>query len=308
MSPKPTKIFISTAILFGILSVSTSSIFIRYAGQSAPSLVIAAFRLLFATIILAPIALTRYRAELLQLSRSDLLLGILSGFFLSLHFATWISSLRFTSVASSVVLVSTTPLWVSLVSPFILKEKNGKTVIAGMIIALAGGMLIGLADTCSIENGLICPSISTFFQGKAFFGDFLSLCGALMAAGYILIGRKLRAKMSLIPYIFLVYGVAAVSLLVILLISGEKLIGIPSVSFFWIFLLALIPQLFGHSTFNWALGYLPASLVSITLLGEPIGSTILAYILLGEIPGSIKILGALFLLTGIIVASWKNNK
>ena len=128
-----------------------------------------------------------------------------------------------------------------------------------------------------------------------------------MAAGYILIGRKLRSKMSLIPYIFLVYGVAAISLLVILFFSGEKLAGIPSISYFWIFLLALIPQLIGHSTFNWALGYLPASLVSITLLGEPIGSTILAFLLLHEIPGPIKLLGALFLLAGIITASGKTG-
>ncbi|MEI6291973.1 MAG: DMT family transporter [Chloroflexota bacterium] len=307
MSTKPTNFFLTTYILFGILAVSTSSIFIRFAGETAPSLVIAAFRLTFAAFLLAPLALTRYWIELKHLSRSDLFFGILSGFFLSLHFATWISSLKFTSVASSVVLVTTTPLWVSLVSPFILKEKNGKNVIAGMLVALFGGILIGLADTCSIENGLVCPSISTFFQGKAFFGDLLSLCGAVMAAGYILIGRKLRSKMSLIPYIFLVYGVAAISLLVILFFSGEKLAGIPSISYFWIFLLALIPQLIGHSTFNWALGYLPASLVSITLLGEPIGSTILAFLLLHEIPGPIKLLGALFLLAGIITASGKTG-
>ena len=308
MSTQPSKVFITLAILGGILAVSTSSIFIRFANQDAPSLAIAAYRLTLANLILAPLALTRYRYELSRLTRREILLGLLSGFFLALHFATWISSLAYTSVASSVVLVTTTPLWVALLSPLILKEPSGKPVIIGMLLSLLGGIIVGLSDSCAWQNGLICPPLATFIHGTAFLGDFLALCGACMAAGYLMIGRSLRAKMSLIPYIFVVYGMAALVLLVILFFSGERSFGFQPVTYVWLLLLALVPQLLGHSTFNWALRYLPASLVSVTLLGEPIGSTFLAYFILKESPTLLKIAGAVFILSGIYIASIKQNE
>lgn len=308
MKSQPSQLFVTFAILGGILAVSTASIFIRFAQQDAPSLVVAAYRLTLASLILAPLALTRHRAELRSLTRRELLLGLLSGFFLALHFATWISSLEYTSVASSVVLVTTTPLWVALLSPLILREANGKTVVIGMLLALIGGGIVGVSDSCSWQNGLVCPPLATFVRGTAFFGDFLALCGAWMAAGYILIGRRLRAKMSLIPYIFVVYGMAAIVLLVILVVSGEHFFGYLPLTYLWLLLLAIVPQLLGHSTFNWALRYLPASLVSITLLGEPIGSTILAYLILKESPTPLKIIGAVLILAGIYVASVRNGE
>ena len=308
MSTQPSKVFVTLAILGGILAVSTSSIFIRFANQDAPSLAIAAYRLTLANLILAPLALTRYRYELSRLTRREILLGLLSGFFLALHFATWISSLAYTSVASSVVLVTTTPLWVALLSPLILREPSGKPVIIGMLLSLLGGVIVGLSDSCAWQNGLVCPPLATFIHGTAFLGDFLALCGACMAAGYIMIGRNLRAKMSLIPYIFVVYGMAALVLLVILFFSGERSFGFQPVTYVWLLLLALVPQLLGHSTFNWALRYLPASLVSVTLLGEPIGSTFLAYFILKESPTLLKIVGAVFILTGIYIASIKQNE
>ena len=307
MSIQPSKFLITIIILGGIATVSTSSIFIRFANQDAPSLVIAAYRLTLANIILAPLALTRYRTELKNLNRQELLLGLFSGFFLALHFATWISSLEYTSVASSVVLVTTTPLWVAILSPLILREFNGKPVIIGMLLALFGGGIIGVSDSCIWQNGLTCPPISSFIRGSTFTGDLLALCGALMAAGYIMIGRRLRSKISLIPYIFVVYGVAAITLLIILVFSGERLFGYMPLTYFWILLMAIFPQLLGHSIFNWALRYLPASLVSITLLGEPIGSSVLAYLILKESPTFFKIVGGILILTGIYIASIKQN-
>jgi drug/metabolite transporter (DMT)-like permease len=305
MKSQPSQSFVTFAILGGILAVSTSSIFIRFAQQDAPSLVVAAYRLTLSSLILAPLALTRYRPELRSLTRREVLLGLLSGFFLALHFATWISSLEYTSVASSVVLVTTTPLWVALLSPLILREVNGKTVVLGMLLALAGGGIVSISDSCTWQNGLTCPPLASFVRGTAFFGDFLALCGAWMAAGYILIGRRLRAKMSLIPYIFVVYGMAAIVLLIILGVSGQRAFGYLPMTYLWLLLLAIVPQLLGHSTFNWALRYLPASLVSITLLGEPIGSTILAYFILKESPTLLKIAGAVLILAGIYVASMR---
>jgi drug/metabolite transporter (DMT)-like permease len=303
MKTPPTKSAIAIAITGGIIAVSTASIFIRVAQGYAPSLVIAALRLTFASLIIAPLALSKHRVELASLRKRDLFLGLAAGIFLALHFATWITSLEYTTVASSVVLVSTTPLWVALLSPLVLKEPITRPVVWGMLLALLGGLVIGFSDVCRWENGLICPSTEEFFQGQAFWGNFLALAGAWMAAGYLLIGRRLRSKISLIPYIFVVYGMAAIILLVIMFASGESALHLPPQAYFWILLLAIFPQLIGHSTFNWALKYLPASLVSITLLGEPIGSTILAFIILDEVPSTSELMGAALILIGIYLAS-----
>ena len=295
------------AIFIAILAVSTASIFIRFAQREAPSLVIAALRLTFASLILAPIAFTRHRDELRKLTRSDLLLGLLSGIFLAIHFATWITSLEYTGVASSVVLVSTGPLWVALLSPIFLKEPLTRFVLLGMLLALLGGTIIGLSDSCQIENSLICPPLSEFIQGKAFLGNFLALVGAWTVAGYLIIGRKLRTGMSLVPYIFVVYGIAALVLLVVMFASGQHPTGYTPVFYLWILLLAIVPQLIGHSTYNWALRYLPAALVSITTLGEPIGSAVLAYFILNETPTLLTILGGVLILLGIYLATRRKN-
>ena len=297
----PTRL--TATIIIAILAVSTSSIFIRFAQEGAPSLVIAASRLTLASLFLAPIALTRHRPELQRLTRRELLLGLLAGIFLALHFATWISSLEHTTVTSSVVLVSTSPLWVAIFAPIFLKEKLTRTVIIGLILTLIGGTIIGLSDACFWANGIICPSLVDFMQGEAFFGNFLALAGAWAVAGYLLIGRKLRAKMSLIPYIFVVYGMAALVLIGIMLFAGQTPFGYPPITYVWMLLLALIPQLIGHSTYNWALRYLPVALVAVTTLGEPIGSSVLAFAILKEIPSSLQILGGVLILAGIFITS-----
>jgi drug/metabolite transporter (DMT)-like permease len=297
------RLILPFAILGAILAVSTASIFIRLAQREAPSLVIAAFRLTFASLILAPVALTRHKTELRSLTRRELYLGLLSGVFLALHFATWITSLEYTTVASSVVLVSTSPLWVALLAPLVLRERLTRPVLTGMLLALSGGVVIALSDSCTWQNGLACPSLAEFVKGGAFFGNFLALAGAWMVAGYLMIGRRLRAKMSLVPYIFVVYSMSAVVLVVILFAAGETPLGYPPMTYVWMLLLALVPQLIGHSTYNWALRYMPAALVAVTTLGEPIGSTILAYFLLREAPTWIKLGGAAMILTGIYIAS-----
>lgn len=295
-------------LFFGILAASTSSLFVRNAQGYAPSLVIAAYRLILASLMLTPIALTRHRTELKSLSRRELGLAGLAGIFLAIHFAAWITSLEYTTVASSVVLVTTTPLWVALLAPFTVKEPLTKPVLVGMALALAGGLVVGASDVCDWNAGrLVCPSGSAFLQQGAFLGDLLALLGAWAAAGYLLIGRRLRGGISLIGYIFIVYGMAAVALVGVTVLAGEKFFGYPPQAYLWFFLLALFPQLIGHSSFNWALGYLSAAYVSISLLGEPIGSTILAYFLLDETPTLMKIFGAILILTGIYIASRSQN-
>jgi drug/metabolite transporter (DMT)-like permease len=291
-------------LTFGIVTISTGSILVRYAQVEVPSLAVAAMRLSIATIILAPIAIIQRRAELATLRRDELILALASGFFLALHFGTWITSLEYTTVASSVVLVTTTPLWVALLAPLILKEPLTKVMMAGLCLALLGSILVGLSDTCEWTTwGLICPSTSELIRGRVFIGNMLALAGAVMACAYVLIGRRLRGRLSLLSYIFVVYSAAAIILLVLMFASNQSFLGYSPLAYLWLVLLAVVPQLLGHSSFNWALGYVSAALVSITLLGEPIGSTLLAYFLLDEIPGVTKIIGAILIFIGILLAS-----
>ena len=302
------RLFLPLNLLIAILAVSTASIFIRFAqADGAPSLVIAAIRLTIASLILAPIAYIRYRIELKILTRKDLILGIISGAFLAIHFATWISSLEYTSVASSVVFVSTGPLWVAILSPLLLNERLTRVAIVGLVLALLGGTVIGLSDACIIQNGIQCPELSHILQGRAIWGNFLALCGAFAISGYLIIGRKVRAKMSLIPYIFLVYGISAIVLNILMVASKQSPFGYSPSAYGWIFLLAVIPQLIGHSTFNWLLRFLTATAVAVTTLGEPIGSAILAYFILGETPATATIVGGILILTGIYLASRKQQ-
>jgi drug/metabolite transporter (DMT)-like permease len=302
---RPSRLTLMLILLTGILAVSTASVFIKFAQTAgSPSIVIAAFRLTLATIGLAPLALTRYRSELRRLTRREWLLAFLSGIFLAFHFAFWITSLQYASVASSVVLVTTTPLWVALFAPLVLHERVGPGTYLGLVLALVGSLAVSLSDSCTWQAGsLACPAAASFFGGTAFLGDFLALAGAWMAAGYMLVGRKLRTKMNLIPYIFVVYGVAAILLIIFMLGMGASPLGLPPIAYLWMILLALIPQLLGHSIFNWSLKYIPVSLVSVTLLGEPVGSTVLAYFILQESPGWFKIIGAVLILAGIWLAA-----
>ncbi len=291
-------------LFLGILAVSTASIFIRFAQKEASSIVIAAYRLSLATLLLLPVALRSSRHELVHLRSRQIILILLSGVFLAFHFATWITSLEYTTVASSVVLVTTTPLWVGIFSPLILRERLARFVAMGLVVALLGGILVGMSESCTLSTlGFACPPLSTFAQGSTFWGNFLALSGAIFAAAYLLVGRSLRPTLSLIAYISTVYGVAAVALVAMAIFSGQPLFGFSP----WVYLaflaLAVFPQLLGHSSFNYGLRYLSAALVSVALLGEPIGSTILAFIILKEVPTALEVVGGVVILVGIYIAT-----
>jgi drug/metabolite transporter (DMT)-like permease len=271
----------------GIVAVSFASIFIRLA--EAPSLVIAAGRLTIASLILAPAAFIRGKEELRALTRGDLHLAFLSGLFLGLHFATWISSLEYTSVASSVVFVSTSPIFVGLASHFLLKEEVSQKMFVGIALSVVGGMIIGYGD---------------FGLGvRELFGDLLAIAGAVAVSGYWLVGRRLRRKLSLLPYIFVVYATAAAFMIILCLVTGHSFSGYPGQTYLMLFLLAVVPQIIGHSSFNWALKYLPATFVVVGTLGEPVGSTILAHFILNEMPTLAKIGGGVLILAGIYISS-----
>lgn len=292
----------------GILAVSAASIMIRFAQQEAPSLVIAAWRLSAAALVLAPSAFLRRRREIASLSRADFGLAALAGFFLVIHFATWITSLAYTSVASSVILVTTSPLWVALLSPLVLKEKINRPMAIGLGMALLGGFLVGLSDACTVHGaGITCPEIEEFVRGKAFWGDLLALLGAFAAAGYLMTGRKMRRRVSTLSYIFLVYGAAAVGLVLLALLFRQNLFGYSRMTYLWMIGLALIPQLIGHTSYNWALAYLPAAFVSLSILGEPIGSSILAYFVFAEKITLLQLAGSALILTGLYISTRNRN-
>jgi drug/metabolite transporter (DMT)-like permease len=283
------------ALLMAVLAASTSSIFIRAAQQNAPSLVIATYRLTLASLALLPWALARRRELRREFDRRSLLAVLAAGGCLALHFASWISSLELTDVTSSVVLVSTAPLFVALLSPRVLGEHISRPTIAGLVLALGGSGLIALGSSPAGS-----PDRWPAAAGLA--GGLLALLGAVSAAAYMIIGRRVRQTVSLVGYLFALYASAAVVLGLATAAWRLPVIGYPAETYAWFVLLALIPQLIAHSTYNWALRYVSATFVSISLLGEPVGASLLALIFLGETPRGVTLAGALFILAGIALS------
>jgi drug/metabolite transporter (DMT)-like permease len=308
-NPIPKKIIAPVIpLLIAIFAVSTASLFIRNAQNEVPSLVIAAYRLLLAAIFTGLFVRLKDYKEIFSLGKKQWILIIFSGLFLALHFAAWISSLEITSVTSSVVLVTTTPIWVALLSPLFLKEKINWKVGIGLVIALSGGVVVIFSKSCSISNAILtCSMINNGSNSQNLLGNTLALMGAFAAAGYTMIGRKIRPTMSLIPYTFLVYAIAAIILIIFSCLAGFHFSGYTAQSYLWLILLALVPQIIGHTTLNWALGFLPASSVAIALLGEPVGSTILAWLFLKESPTFFEIVGGILILGGIVLATKLQN-
>jgi drug/metabolite transporter (DMT)-like permease len=278
-------------LIIGILGVSTGSIFARLA--DAPALITAAYRVGLASLILIPLAAWKARDELRRLSFSEIRLAVLSGFFLALHFATWISSLDYTAIANSVVLVNTIPLWVGLFTPLIAKDRLARTTMISIIISVVGGVIIGFGDFAS--------------GGRALLGDLLAVLGAICAAIYLLLGGNLRRKLSLITYVALCYGSAALFLWGVVLVLNLSLTGYSTqtVAAFWA--MAIISQIIGHSSYNWALKWFSAGFVAVALLGEPIGATILAYVIFDEGLTWTKFIGGLFILSAIYMAAAGEN-
>jgi len=302
-NPSSTKKYLA-GLFLGILAVSTASIFIRFAQTEVPSSVIAAGRMSLATIVILPFAIKSWNEVKPNVNGKTWLLLILAGVFLGSHFATWITSLEYTTVASSVVFVTTAPLWVALLSPVFLKEKLTRWIAVGLIISLLGSFIVGLSNNCTISiQGVSCSDINNMWSGRYFFGNLLALAGAFLSGGYIMVGRKVRNSLSLPIYTAVVYGVASIVLILLVVITGAKVTGFSPKSYLWIIALALIPQVIGHTSFNWALKYLSAAYVSIALLGEPVGTVILAALLLHEMPTTLEILGGILILIGISVAT-----
>ncbi len=289
-----TRAFALAVLGAGVLIVSAASILIRYAlAEGLPAISVAALRLAIAAVVLLPMLIAMRRDELTLLTRRDWMLAAGAGAFLALHFASWILSLEYTSVASSVALVTTNPIWIGLGSWIVLREQLSRRMVTAIGMALAGSAVVFLAD----EN------IATASAPQPMLGNTLALIGSLAMCGYLLIGRRLRAGVTLLSYVGVVYAVAAVFLVATALAFSAPLVTISATAWLIVLALALGPQLLGHTAFNWSLKHFPATVVAVAILGEPIGSTLLAWLMLGEPIGAIKLGGMALLLGGIVLAA-----
>lgn len=281
-------LFLPIVILaIGVMAISTGATMIRLA--DAPALVISAYRVGLACLILIPLACLFAKKEIKSLTFNDVKIALASGVFLSIHFAAWISSLDYTTVASSVVLVNTNPIWVALLTPFLSNDRFTKMSILGVVFSVTGSVIISAGDFS--------------LGGKALLGDFLAIVGSWCTAFYLLLGRRLRQKVSLLSYITICYSTAAVVLFAIAICLGYSLWGYPSKTWLCLWGLAIFPQIIGHSSYNWSLKYFSAGFVAVALLGEPVMSPILAYFILGETIMPVTIFGGSLVLAGIVLAA-----
>lgn len=255
------------AVVIGVISVSTSAVLVKLA-HPAPAGIIALYRLLLAVIIMAPYVYAKHRDEFKIVLKKDWILSILAGVFLAFHFILWFESLNYTSVASSVVLVTLQPIFAFLGTYLFFKERFTPGAIISLIIAMFGSVIISWGD----------------FQisGMALFGDILALLGAIMITVYFLMGQQVRKRVSLMTYTFIVYGISSVTLVIYNMVLGNAFIGYSGTHWLIFLALAIFPTFFGHTMFNWALKWLSTATISMGIVLEPIGASILAYFILRE--------------------------
>ena len=280
-------------IVVGVIGISLSSIFVRY--SQAPSAVTAACRLLWTVLLMTPVVLGKkeVRKELLRTEKKTVLLSILSGIFLAIHFALWFESLRHTSVASSTTIVCTEVIWVALGFCLFLKGRLSWKAVAAIAVTLVGSGLIAYADSGS---------------GAHLKGDILALLAAIAVAVYMLIGRVVRTGVSTSVYTYLVYVSCGVSLLILCLAQGYNLLAYGLSPVIVGLLLAVFSTILGHSIFSWCLKFFSPAFVSASKLCEPVVAAILAGFLFGEIPTVLQIAGGALILGGVLYYSRLESK
>lgn len=271
-------------ILVGVISVAMSAIFVKM--TTADAGVTAFYRMLFSILLMSPVFLYSYLPEIKKLSKRDWAFSAVAGIFLAFHFILWFESLNFTSVASSTVLVTLQPLFAFAGTYFFFKERLSlKTLISG-IVAITGSIIIAYGD----------------FQvsGSALFGDVLALIACALITAYLLFGQDVRKRLSLVTYTFIVYGFSTITLFFYIIVKGESFGPYPMGEWMWFLLLALIPNLLGHTLFNWAVKWVSTNVISIAILFEPVGAAVLAYFILGELVSASQIVGGSIVIAGLL--------
>lgn len=276
-----------------VLSVSFAAILFRLA--DAPALTASFWRLAFAVVLLLPFSRAAWRVWPTY-SRRDWAATIASGVALGAHFSLWVTSLFMTTVAASVALVTMQAVFVAVGAHFVLREPLSPRGWLGVLVATTGAVTISAAD------GLAAPDSRT-----ALVGDILALLGGVGSAVYFLVGRRLRQRYDLVEYVTPVYAIAALTVLAALPLVGQPLgvgtggLAFPAATFLFFVLLAAIPMLGGHTLANWCMRYMPAHTVATWILLEPVGAALLAWPILGEIPGwGVAAGGAL-----VLVGAWQ---
>lgn len=285
------------ALAVGIVVIAAASILIRMA-QSAevPSLVIAAVRLGISASILSVFVVIKRQTFPHGVTPKQAVLAVISGVCLALHFATWIQSLEYTSVASSAALVTTNPLWVGIAAWLLFGEKLNRWRIMGMFMTILGSLAIAFSDQQTQQGS------------NPLLGNALAIIGAICGSAYFLVGRGLRNQLPLLHYVWMTYGSAAIVLLIAALASGHTSLSYPPEVWLVLLGLAVGPQLIGHTTINFAMRHFSALLVTIAILGEPVGSAILAFVLFDEAVAPLQLVGFVGLLIGIAITAIGETK
>lgn len=281
MASRPSSVTVVLVLTAAVVAISFGAIFARLA--DAPGVVVAFWRMAFASVLLAPLARRGLRRT--PPTRRTLGPAALAGLLLGIHFATWLSSLAFTTVAASVTLVTTAPIWVASIE-WLRGRRPHRGVLIGLAVAVTGAVMIGIGDL----RGGAAPLL----------GDALALVGAMAVAGYYLLGRHAqRAGLSTGAYAGVAYGVAALVLVPVPYLFGASYLAWPAATWLWIVLMAAAPQLVGHTGLNWANRHLDPTLVATVTLLEPIGSGILAWLIFAEYPGVGVLVGGPVVLAGL---------
>jgi len=270
-------------LAIGVIAISTSAILVKV--STAPSGVIAFYRLLFSVLLMGPIFFSKYRTELKLVTKRDWGISIASGFFLAFHFILWFESLNYTSVASSTVLVTLQPIFAFIGTYLFFKERLSLNAICSGMIAVLGSVIISYGDFK--------------ISGTALFGDMLALAACALVTFYLLFGQSVRKRISLITYTFIVYAISTSVLLVYLLVTKESFYPYPKSDWLYFILLAIIPTLLGHTLLNWVVKWVSTSMISVAILFEPVGATVLAYYMIGETVNLSQVIGGAVVLLGI---------
>ncbi|WP_179089292.1 DMT family transporter [Paenibacillus sp. FSL R5-0636] len=284
MKLKKPPLPIPLLMLIGIVAISFSAIFIKW--SDAPASIQGMYRLLFTSLLMLPFA-RPYSGAAFALRKKDWLMLILSGAMLALHFLLWMGSLKYTSVASSTMIMALEPVFIMLGVYFLYKEKTALSAILGLGIAIGGVVFIGWGDI-----GISADNLK---------GDLLSVGGTVAVAVHMLIGQKLVVRMPSYLYSLIVFLSAAGVFAVYNLFMEISFFNYPAKEWGIFVLLAVVPTVFGHILFNWLLQYVSATTVSMNILGEPVGASILAYLLLGEQLTTLQWAGGLLVMIGLAV-------
>jgi drug/metabolite transporter (DMT)-like permease len=284
----PRSVYI--ALVIGILAGASAALSTKYAlAEGASALMIAFFRLSAATLLLTPIVLARHRDDLRKLTRRDLLLLTFGGMWMALHFVLWSASLAYASVLVATVIVCSSPIWTAVFEIAFLRARLTRMIAIGLVLAVGGNVVIALSG--SAEGGT-----------NEALGGFIALVAAIAIAAQRTIGRSLRLHIPLFPYLWVMYGVGALTLLPIMIVTGTPFIGYTPSAYFWMFLLTLLPQLLGHGAFNYALGYFSATFTSLIIQTQPPIASLIAFFALGEVPSWLQVIGSAVIVMGVVMA------